>query len=56
MTIVIVNLEKDKYTRENKYVVSHGIDENDNNVVLPQVTPDQLGCKYDIEMGEWYIE
>lgn len=56
MTIVIVNLERNKITGENKYIVSHGIDENDNNVVLPQVDPLQLGAKFDLDMMERYLE
>jgi len=53
---VIVITEKDKFTRMPKQIVSHGVTEDGRNVVLPNVHPDILGCKFDIESSEYYLE
>lgn len=44
-------------TKSHRSVVSHGIDLNtDENVVLPQVTPKELGAYFDYNYGEWILK
>lgn len=43
-------------TGEKEQLVSHGVDtETDEVVILPQVSPSELGCVYDIELGEYVL-
>jgi hypothetical protein len=43
-------------TGEKEQLVSHGVDtETDEIVVLPQVSPSECGCVYDIDIGEYVL-
>ncbi len=43
-------------TGDKEFLVSHGIDtETDKLVILPCQPPNQLGAKFNIELGEWYL-
>lgn len=55
MIIVIVNRELDKNNRFN-LVVSHGYDEDFNIVVLPNVHPNSIGAKFNIDYNEYVLE
>ena len=40
-------------TGETEFVISHGIDEKGNLVIMPNIHPRQLGATFDAEIGEW---
>jgi hypothetical protein len=43
-------------TGDKELLVSHGIDEDTLKIVpLPNVSPNEMGCKYDIDRGEYVI-
>jgi cell wall assembly regulator SMI1 len=53
MIIVIVYKEEEKGTE----IVSHGHDlDTDKIVILPQLTPFQIGARYDLEIGEYVLD
>jgi hypothetical protein len=39
-----------------EFIVSHGINENLESVILPQVHPKELNAEFDELIGEWIIK
>lgn len=55
MILVITNTEKNDWGIYDTFV-SHGIDLNTGQVViLPQVSPEDVGAEYDPNIGEYVI-
>ena len=56
MIIVITHFERNERTGDPEIIVSHGINtEDDSYVNLPSLKPEQVGAKYDPEVGEFVL-
>lgn len=55
MIICICYYEKNKILNRKELIVSHGINEYLENVVLPQVHPLELGAEFNEDLGEWIL-
>lgn len=56
MIIVITHFERNERTGDLEIIVSHGINtEDDSYVNLPSLKPEQVGAKYDPEVGEFVL-
>lgn len=60
--IICVTAWFDKYdkfgyrTGEKEFLVSHGVDsETDENIILPFQHPEEIGAKYNYDIGEWVL-
>ena len=56
MIIVITAKERNKRTGVEEIIASHGVDERTGRtVILPQERPEQLGARFDDEIGEYVL-
>lgn len=56
MIILITYSEINKRTRKKELIVSHGVNPKTNQtVILPNVSPIELGAKYDDKLCEWIL-
>lgn len=40
-----------------EFLVSHGVDTNTGElIILPNIPPHELGCEFDINLGEYILE
>ncbi len=57
MIVVIVNTEIDPFSGKKTLIVSHGVDsETDLPVTLPPLHPEQIGAKFNAEIGEYVLD
>lgn len=56
MIIVIVEKSKNAKTGINEEIVSHGVNtETQQQIVLPWISPQELGAKFDKSIGEYIL-
>jgi hypothetical protein len=57
MIIVITSKERNEKTGKIETVVSHGVEaETGRAVVLPCETPERIGAKFNVELGEYVLQ
>lgn len=57
MMVVIVDKEIDKRTGKEVLIVSHGVNqETGETVVLPCVSPQEIGARLDMSLGEYVLD
>lgn len=56
MILIITTTERNRLTGFPRLIVSHGIDlETDLTVILPNVHPEEIGAKIDLNTGEYVL-